>query len=581
MIGKVQIEGFKGFRSRKEIELSKLNLLFGGNSTGKSSMIQTLLLLKQTIESGGRRGDIKNDLLLNGSYVNLGEWNEIINRRGKDSSEKVVFALELHDSENDSNPETSVEWQFKFDSENEIGNINGIFIANYEYKTTEQNNCFSYNSKVHRLEHDNKESIISSLKVSHLMPNVVNFKVDRGLNTLLHNYLDEIFELVVLNHGVTKIKKWNKQLAFLSEIDLINQSISRLLTQLDVNGISLKDMIENTSNEVLSKNAMKLYQMMIDDLMYGNALQDKSMILVLIMIAQSSDGLKSIVEKYQKIYEQYSKDAEDYIEQSYSTEIQDKQIRLEQLGEVIRVNNTIRATLENMYYLGPIRERPKPVYQYAASSDPKYVGINGEYIAFILAYFKDEIISKRLLPNGEDDCTLIEAINLWLDYLDVAQMVTAEINSGMTISVKDNGVKSSINNVGVGVSQVLPVITLGLLSVEQDILLFEQPELHLHPYAQSKLMDFFAKLANNNRQIIVETHSEYFLQRLRYLLLDEQIDETYTKTIFFSKNIKGNIINYGSIKNDGSINYPQNYKDTTENLISDILLKKAERMMQN
>jgi len=70
MIRKLHIEGFKGWKDTKEIELAPITVLFGGNSSGKSSIGQFLVMLKQTIQQSDR----KTVLMLGGdkSSVNLG-----------------------------------------------------------------------------------------------------------------------------------------------------------------------------------------------------------------------------------------------------------------------------------------------------------------------------------------------------------------------------------------------------------------------------------------------------------------------------------------------------------------------------
>jgi len=83
-------------------------------------------------------------------------------------------------------------------------------------------------------------------------------------------------------------------------------------------------------------------------------------------------------------------------------------------------------------------------------------------------------------------------------------------------------------HVGVGVSQVLPILVLSLLADASSTLVFEQPELHLHPRVQTRLADFFVSMTLLGKQCIVETHSEYFINRLRYhaaISEDQQVSD--------------------------------------------------------
>ena len=80
-------------------------------------------------------------------------------------------------------------------------------------------------------------------------------------------------------------------------------------------------------------------------------------------------------------------------------------------------------------------------------------------------------------------------------------------------------------SVGVGVSQVLPVILLCLLSEPADLLILEQPELHLHPALQKRMADFLLVFVRAGRQILVETHSDHLVNQLRYQIAVDQTDE--------------------------------------------------------
>ena len=79
-------------------------------------------------------------------------------------------------------------------------------------------------------------------------------------------------------------------------------------------------------------------------------------------------------------------------------------------------------------------------------------------------------------------------------------------------------------DVGFGVSQVLPVVTLAYFVPEGSTVIVEQPEIHLHPLAQTALADLFVEVARERRvQFLVETHSENLFRRLQFLIADEQL----------------------------------------------------------
>jgi predicted ATPase len=86
----------------------------------------------------------------------------------------------------------------------------------------------------------------------------------------------------------------------------------------------------------------------------------------------------------------------------------------------------------------------------------------------------------------------------------------------MQVRLHDDDLPHDLTHVGVGVSQVLPIVVSCLLAEPDTMLIFEQPELHLHPMVQERLADFFLAMAMLGKQCVLETHSEYLINRLRF-----------------------------------------------------------------
>ena len=86
---------------------------------------------------------------------------------------------------------------------------------------------------------------------------------------------------------------------------------------------------------------------------------------------------------------------------------------------------------------------------------------------------------------------------------------------------------------GIGVSQVLPVLVLCYYVPEGSTIIFEQPELHLHPSVQAGLADVFIDvIKNRNVQIILESHSEHMLRRLQRHIAEETFSTDEAKLYF-------------------------------------------------
>ena len=89
---------------------------------------------------------------------------------------------------------------------------------------------------------------------------------------------------------------------------------------------------------------------------------------------------------------------------------------------------------------------------------------------------------------------------------------------------KRKGAKHNLVDVGYGVSQVLPLLLELLIEDGYPRFLLQQPEVHLHPRAQAALGSLFCSTASSGRQLIVETHSEYIVDRIRMDIRDRTTD---------------------------------------------------------
>ena len=84
------------------------------------------------------------------------------------------------------------------------------------------------------------------------------------------------------------------------------------------------------------------------------------------------------------------------------------------------------------------------------------------------------------------------------------------------------GLKRNLIDVGYGVSQALPVITELLREDAPSLFLLQQPEVHLHPSAQAALGTLFCQIASADRQLVVETHSDHLIDRVRMDVRDKR-----------------------------------------------------------
>ena len=129
----------------------------------------------------------------------------------------------------------------------------------------------------------------------------------------------------------------------------------------------------------------------------------------------------------------------------------------------------------------------------------------------------------RVLSKAGHDGGLTKGINAWLlkNRSSISRIRTKKIgqnNQVRSLVADDSGGHSGVNvaAMGEGVSQMLPILASVKGSLPGDTILIEQPEIHLHPAAQATLGDLFIDATKDaSRQLIVETHSEHLLLRIR------------------------------------------------------------------
>jgi predicted ATPase len=112
----------------------------------------------------------------------------------------------------------------------------------------------------------------------------------------------------------------------------------------------------------------------------------------------------------------------------------------------------------------------------------------------------------------------------------------------------------NLTDVGYGVSQSLPIIVQSILRSGSDFLLLQQPEVHLHPRAQAALGSFFVRqVAKNNRRFVIETHSDYLLDRVRQEIASGFLMPHQVSILFFDKPGLETTIHHLSLDENGNI----------------------------
>jgi predicted ATPase len=234
----------------------------------------------------------------------------------------------------------------------------------------------------------------------------------------------------------------------------------------------------------------------------------------------------------------------------------------------------------SIHHLGPLRDEPRNLYPLRNPAQSFDVGARGENaIACLRMYGAVKIRAPR--PGaGPESMSLQEAVILWCKHLGVVEDYTLEESSkfGTLFKVQIPGGSEKdtmvdLTNVGVGVSQVLPIIVLCLAVPPLTTILLEQPELHLHPAIQTRLADFFFACSKLRKQVILETHSEHIVNGLRLLAVRNQADAGKDfKIAFLMRDEDGSTAIPIEVGKDGSIaDWPEGFFDESTRVLSEIV----------
>ena len=182
-------------------------------------------------------------------------------------------------------------------------------------------------------------------------------------------------------------------------------------------------------------------------------------------------------------------------------------------------------TSERPYAGAPVRSRPRRTYDPARPTpDPE-----GDYIPMYLAHLshhdpdKWKRLKKALEDFGKEAGLFDEIYIRHLGKRD-SEPFQVQVRKSGTRAKSPKGPRRNLIDVGYGVSQVLPVITELLQEDASPMFLLQQPEVHLHPSAQAALGSLFCRVAGPERQLLVETHGDHLLSRVRMDVRDGASD---------------------------------------------------------
>jgi predicted ATPase len=538
----IKLKNFRSFEEETKIEFAPITILTGPNSSGKSSILKALLLVKENL---GERKDFNRLEFSSGSHF-LGSFKATKNKSSKEEkiSVKIPFKIEgisdilemqiIYKQINDK--EYGILERLDIFSLNykkhlfKIDNLNWKFSINLELFYNYFSELFERNKKIKTfISQDDinfqNEIIEAEEKEKYLQQNGFNIRQKKGIN--LEKYdLKQKIKIQEEKKLTTLIAETEKPLKF--EISIQNQIIKILLQEQSIEISSAEDFEEGLVNLLFKENHLNSY------------------------------FLKNLLNKI--FYEQFHPNYEKQLEEGFlSTEpfplllnfLDTGTLLFDKIASTFKIFPQVFFKLKNKWIYIPAMR---------GSTDRIYSNFSDSFLNKLLIQFSN--------IKWENQDPEIKFMRYWLKEFKIAEDFKVERKEG-AVSIPYLLIDNEwvvLADLGYGFTQLLPIILQIIIKAKKNrqaksyshiiyaydlAFLIEEPEANLHPNLQSLLADMFIDASELFYiQFIIETHSEYLVRKLQYWTAKKVIKPEDTAINYFDKGKVKRI----TINEDGSLN---------------------------
>lgn len=580
MIRKISFENYKAFKSG-ELKLKPITILLGANSVGKSSIINLLLMLQQT----ARVSNYKSALRLHGENVSLGECENIFRNKVKNNDIVVGFEFE--------SPQLTNLLQRKlFEDliERIIDPIRFLYMRSMRsarsIKTHKRRDFKDYFPK-EIYDYINDMKSLGDIPMSKdlfmsLIDGLTHINNELGsIKETSDDYIRYYFRRGYHNYHSSR-ETLETIFDYLSALRLLDESIFNMTFDcicLNVKGedtIKLKTfIIKCHDKEILNvKFDYALDSGFYKDVKIRSDFSSKELLREekskqqFIKLLKHNSTIFSWIDPYDEQYRDfYFEDADNDIN-TIDTKIVSQIIGLS-LSSIRR-----NFTKELVNHVSPLRAHPK-----------RYYFLDNANINTSINTLDGNSLTEVLKENAK----VRAKVNEWLDKFDLQVNVSTLQDIIHKLKIRQYALDLDITDVGFGISQILPIIVQGFLSFKNSLTMIEQPEIHLHPKMQADLADLFIDIVNKGETIggdfgnaqkylLIETHSEYLLRRLRRRIFEGKISYDDIAIYFLehpNDDSSGTVINERPISSTGYFEWPEDFY--SDELLNDstVFIKQA------
>lgn len=491
-VDKIRIHNLRSLYDTNYMDIKPINILVGGNSSGKSTFLRLFPLMKQSL---GEK--INGPILWAGDkdeYVDFGSFSEALNNRSEEK--KIKFGFE-----------------FMMEVSKDFHNWTDPFRSNYE----------KYPINVEFSLEKFKESdldYISEVKIQ-----VFNATIFIRFNE------KKYVEAICINE-----RRYD-----LPEMELLNNRFyfgAKPIFDIPVWG--LREFAETKLKKVLEfgNEESHLYR--------GNLGQLANYLLYRNIIGAQIEYNKDMDEDIKK-----------YDDKKFAVDEINDLILIWQLPYIYQnISMYLSAYFRNVYYIAPVRATAGRYYR-LRNVAVNEIDCRGENLAVFL-----NSLSGKQMQEFQD----------WTEE-NLGFRVEKSLSIGhVSLQIRKKGSSKSVNlsDSGFGYSQILPIITqLWYIANEDNNVLYymymseapitfaiEQPELHLHPGLQARLVDVMLKVMKNSKReirFVLETHSETIINRLGNLIYKNKLSKEEVGIFIFDKELgdENTKIHFGKYDDEG------------------------------
>lgn len=518
MFKALEISHFKAFGETAAVPLAPITLVFGENSAGKTSLLQPLTLLKQTLESRGRDPGVCLLPRAEEGLVDLGSFNEMLFDHDLSKPLRISLSASLNGlfehrpAEESASTEFTLGWEFSQSSPTKDVKLTRISFslagdtlpkAAYVVKKAPRNHAPELASLWQRRRMDRMAVLRDTFYVAEC------------------DWLSDTEEA-----WYPAYRAWHGQRQAIAE-------------QLEHDTRFYLQRLKSTTAKAKSAKvaeAIKFYShdFSISDFMERVRRASLGQIIPLDGFLPHGDirGSHELPES-----------------ELWFRRMPTPEPRLPPLNPtvlLVAASFVVGDKLRRLFPLGPFRRPPSRWYMYSGSS-PKDVGLDGGQLP-------DLLLRKTKLRKEVDD---------WLERLGVGYGVKIKRVGGVKSDLfslrlvdkrRGTPVNVALTDVGFGLSQILPFVVQCLAS-QNRIISIEQPEVHIHPRLQAELGDLIATAIRRpyGHQFLIETHSEHLVLRMQKLVRNKVLSPNEISIIYVMRGETGSRIKRLRLNDDGRL----------------------------